>query len=430
MRAVYINTGVPDSLEAVVGTFPSTWGNILCSATWNNIYGNNFWVGTNTGKLYWTNNNGSSWNEPNVAPYEFNGEIRCMVVFNGQLWFGGDFTSENSTGLTANRIAYLNSSETYTQAIWTTLGSNGVNDYVNTMVVEYTSGNYLYFGGRFTTDDSNILGVNKLAVIDTSLTLYDTDGQTSGLNGNGVSGNYVSQIEINAAYPDNMAICGDFSAFNSNSQGNLNPCDNFCIWRFSGNVSNAPAQYPNFQGGITLNSYSLSVMRNGGNFYIGGLFTNTLEVSTSNPLPYFVSITYNGSSWAQDTNPYTFVSAYPITKQLFTAGAQLYWADNNGGLYLNGNFLVNAPFGVWSWIGDETNYGYFSTNSLTQSPITMYYWNTSDTINIALNNSLVNPSGTTYNGNLILGVRGSTAELVWSGSAWYVLSTQGTIGYN
>ena len=60
----------------------------------------------------------------------------------------------------------------------------------------------------------------------------------------------------------------------------------------------------------------------------------------------------------------------------------------------------------------------------------MYYWNTSDAINIALNNSLVNPSGTTYNGNLILGVRGSTAELVWSGSAWYVLSTQGTIGYN
>jgi hypothetical protein len=62
----------------------------------------------------------------------------------------------------------------------------------------------------------------------------------------------------------------------------------------------------------------------------------------------------------------------------------------------------------------------------------MYYWNTTDTINIALNNSLVNPSGTTYNGNLILGVRGSTAEIIWNSSnaTWYVLSTQGTIGYN
>ena len=109
----------------------------------------------------------------------------------------------------------------------------------------------------------------------------------------------------------------------------------------------------------------------------------------------------------------------------------MYWADSNGGLYLNGNFLTNAPFSsTWSWIGDAENYGYFSTNSSSQNPITMYYWNTSDTINIALNNPLVATNGTTYTNNLILGTKGSNAELVWNGSEWYILSMIGSVGYN
>jgi hypothetical protein len=430
LRAVYVNTGVPDTLEPVAGTFPSVWGNILCSATWNNIYGNKFWVGTNTGKLYWTNNSGTTWNEPTNGAYIFNGEIRCMVVFNGNLWFGGDFTIESLTGLNYTRIAYFDSNENLQQAIWNGLGSNGVNDYVNTMVIQYPSGNYLYFGGRFTTDSGGILGVNKLAIVDTGLNLSDTDGQTSGLNGNGFFGNFISQIEINDVYPDNMAVCGDFSSFISNSQGSLIPCDNFCIWRFSANASNAPAQYPNFQGGITLNSYSLSVMRSGGNFYIGGNFTNTQEVLTGNPLPYFVSIIYNGSSWGQDTNPYNFVASNPINKQLHPNIGGFWWADIGGGLYFNGNLLTNAPFGYWSWIGDVENPNFFSTNSVSQNPITMYYWYTSNVINVALTAPLIAPNETTYTGNIILNAIGSTIELVWSGVYWYVLSTQGTISYN
>jgi hypothetical protein len=60
----------------------------------------------------------------------------------------------------------------------------------------------------------------------------------------------------------------------------------------------------------------------------------------------------------------------------------------------------------------------------------MYYWNTSDVISIALSNSLVAPNGTTYTNNLVLNAKGSNAELVWSGSYWYVLSTQGGVSYN
>lgn len=85
-----------------------------------------------------------------------------------------------------------------------------------------------------------------------------------------------------------------------------------------------------------------------------------------------------------------------------------------------------------SWIGDEINGNYFSTNSPSQYPITMYYWNTSDVIFIALNNPLVAPSGTTYTGNLILYTKGSSAELVWNAGSnnWYVLYTQCGVGYN
>ena len=430
MRAVFCNTGVPDSLEAVAGTFPSTWGNITCSITWSSsISGTAFWVGTDTGKLYWTNNNGSSWNIPNSGSndYTFNNRIRCIMAFNGQLWIGGDFTSESAN--TFNYICYLDTNEVLQPANWgSIMGSNGVNAPVWTMV---ENGSYLYFGGAFTTDNTNVLGVNKLASVDAGLTLYDTDGQTTGLNGNGISGNYIHQILINGAYPDNMAICGDINNFNSNTLGfGTITCDNFCVWRFSGNATNAVALYPVFQGSILLNSRSLSVMRNGYAFYVGGNFSNTQEVGTGNNLPYFFNIEYDGSTaWNQVANPYSFVATSPIILQLHLNG--LWWADANGALYQGGNLLVNAPFGpTWSWIGDETTGNYFSTNSPSQNPITMYYWNTSDAISIVLSDALVAPNGNTYSGNLVLNALGSTAELIWSGSYWYVLSTQGGVGYN
>jgi hypothetical protein len=172
-------------------------------------------------------------------------------------------------------------------------------------------------------------------------------------------------------------------------------------------------------------------MRNGGNFYIGGLFTNTQEVGTGNSLPYFISILYNGSSWQQDPNPYTFIANFPITKQLHPNAGGLWWADSAGGLYKDGNFLVDAPFSAnWSWIGDKENYNYFSTDSVSQNPITMYYWNTSNVINIALSNPLLAQDGNIYTTSIIMYSTGSTIELVWSGVYWYVLSLQGGIGYN
>jgi len=431
MRAVYINTGVPDTLETVAGTFPSTWGNILCSTTWSSsVSGTAFWVGTDTGKLYWTNNNGSSWNIANsgINDYTFNAKIRCLMAFSGNLWIGGDFTGESFTGGTYNYIAYLDTNEILQPANWSSImGSQGVNASVWTMV---ENSSYLFFGGAFTADGSSVLGINKLASVDGGFNLYDTDGQTSGFNGNGFFGGQIEQILISGSYLDNMAVCGDISSFNSNSQGSLNPCDGFAVWRFGGNASNQSALYPIFQGISVLNAKSLSVLRNGGNFYIGGNFTNTQEVGTGNPLPYFVSIVYDGSTaWNQDTNPYTFVASNPINKQLHLNG--LWWADSAGALYKDGNYLVNAPFGAsWSWIGDETTSNYFSTNSPTQNPITMYFWNTSDVINIALSNPLLAPDGNLYTNNLVLNALGSTAELVWSGVYWYVLSTQGGVGYS
>jgi hypothetical protein len=62
----------------------------------------------------------------------------------------------------------------------------------------------------------------------------------------------------------------------------------------------------------------------------------------------------------------------------------------------------------------------------------MYFFFSCNLINIALNNPLVAPDGNTYTGNLVLNALGSTAELVWNatGNNWYVLSTQGGVGYN
>ena len=429
MRLVYCNTSVADSLEAVTGTFPSTWGNILCSTTWTSAYQTAVWVGTNTGRLFWTGDNGVSWNLPFTGEKKMDGEIRCLAVFNGQLWFGGSFTQELTSFIPANYIAYLDINENFIQALWNgfLLGSNGFNSSVNTMV-EY--GSILYIGGEFTADNSGLLGTEKLCSVDTSLILYDTDGQTFGFSTNGFSGGNITQIIINNAYPDNMAVCGSFSTFTSTFFGSLS-CPYFCIWRFSGNASNNTAVYPTFSSILSLDNSSLTVMTNGGVFYVGGNFSNTLEPSSFSGSPYFFTV--DVTSYTQIDNPYNYISSAPINKMVLPPSSGIYWADLNGGLYFNGNYLVNAPFvSTWSWIGDVTYGGYFSTISPSQDPITMYYWETSDVINIVLSDALVAPNGTTYTNNLILNAKGSTVELVWNATNnnWYVLSTQGGVGYN
>ena len=431
MRAVYCNTGVPDALVAVSGTFPTTWGNILCSITWTSSYQTALWVGTNTGRLFWTSDNGATWNLPFTGEVKMDGEIRCLAVFNGQLWFGGTFTQELITSQPANYIAYLDNNENFIQALWTILASNGFNGIVNTMLLDLATSNYLFVGGAFTADNGNALGTNKLGSIDSGLNLYDTDGQTTGLNGNGFSGGDITQIIINGAYTGDMAVCGSITNFSSALFGTLS-CDNFCIWRFSGNASNNIAVYPTFSSIINLDASSLTVMSNGGVFYIGGNFTNTVEPTTLTSSPYFFTIDI-AASYTQIDNPYNYISGAAINKMVLPPSFGIYWADNSGALYLNGNFLVVAPFSsTWSWIGDITYGGYFSTNSNSQDPITMYYWNTSDVINIVLNNPLVAPNGTTYTNNVVLNSKGSTAELIWNATAneWYVLSTQGGVGYN
>ena len=429
MRLVYCNTSVADSLEAVTGTFPSTWGNILCSTTWTSAYQTAVWVGTNTGRLFWTGDNGVSWNLPFTGEKKMDGEIRCLAVFNGQLWFGGSFTQELTSFIPANYIAYLDINENFIQALWNgfLLGSNGFNSSVNTMV-EY--GSILYIGGEFTADNSGLLGTEKLCSVDTSLILYDTDGQTFGFSTNGFSGGNITQIIINNAYPDNMAVCGSFSTFTSTFFGSLS-CPYFCIWRFSGNASNNTAVYPTFTSILSLDNSSLTVMTNGGVFYVGGNFSNTLEPSSFSGSPYFFTV--DVTSYTQIDNPYNYISSAPINKMVLPPSSGIYWADLNGGLYFNGNYLVNAPFvSTWSWIGDVTYGGYFSTISPSQDPITMYYWETSDVINIVLSDALVAPNGTTYTNNIILNAKGSTIELVWNATNndWYVLSIQGGVGYN
>ena len=101
---------------------------------------------------------------------------------------------------------------------------------------------------------------------------------------------------------------------------------------------------------------------------------------------------------------------------------------DNSSLYKDGNLLIDAPFSAkWSWISDKENSNLFSTDSSSQNPITMYYWNTSDAINIALNNPV--QSTTTYTGAILLADVVSNIELIWNAAAnnWYILSTQGSI---
>ena len=175
-------------------------------------------------------------------------------------------------------------------------------------------------------------------------------------------------------------------------------------------------------------------MRNGGEFYIGGDFNNTFDSST-NLLPYWIAISYNGvSAWTQNSdNPYFFVSQYPVIKQLHPNYGGLYWTDSAGGLYLNGNQLTTAPFAsAFGWIGENglSNQTYFSTISGSQNPITMYYWKTNDIITIGLNNPVVY-SNATYTGSIILYNLGSNVELIWdaTGSRWFVVSIQSSVGF-
>ena len=109
--------------------------------------------------------NGTNWTEPNdggdyawfAFPYvDLNGAVYAMIIWNGNLYVGGDFTTAGGSAI--NHIAEWNGSA------WVDL-AGGVNGSVRALTTSSAyGGNYLFVGGLFTTAGSGQTDVNYIAM--------------------------------------------------------------------------------------------------------------------------------------------------------------------------------------------------------------------------------------------------------------------------
>jgi hypothetical protein len=404
MRQLYINTGVPPSLQSV-GTAPlGSWSPISASATYNG----NTYVGTTDGQIYYTNDPNGSWFNLGVL---LNGQINCFKEFNGDLYFGGAFTSDFNTSTTYNNIGRITNTPAIVPITWSNIGQTGLN---NQVLCFETYNNYLYIGGAFTQDGGNINTYNFLAIVDTTNNIYNTNNtSTDGFN------NYVRTI-TNDTGSNRFIIGGDFSTFTT---GGSSFTQNYYT-----HIDFDSSTSYNVFGFFTLNpslssSVNVSVKDTNTNAIIlGGSFTSTGYTD------YMFEMLWNGSTYQPQNFSYTSPSTSPsfLTRSLGTS--YIYWGQSNI-LYSSQGWSQTSPVGgsfstaVYSaWNADN-----FATNSSSQNPVVLYFRNTSNSINITLNSTLWVQGGASASTAINLANKGNSCELIWNANSaeWYLVSNNG-----
>lgn len=405
MRQVYINTGVPPTLQSV-GTAPlGSWSPITASATYNG----NTYVGTNDGQIYYTNDPNGSWTSLGVL---LNGAINCFKEFNGDLYFGGNFTSDFNTSTTYNHIGRITNTPAITHITWSNIGTIGLNGAV---LCFETYNNYLYVGGNFFQDGGSLVALNYLAIIDTTNNIYNTNNNTTdGFNA-------IVRSICNDTGSNRFIIGGDFSTFTSSatafSQQYYTHID------FDSSVSYNTTGFftlsPSLNGAVNVSVKDT----NTGAIILGGNFT-----SISPYTDYMFEMLWNGSSYQPQSFAYSAPSSAPTFLTRSVGTSAIYWGDSNV-LYSSSGWSQTSPVGgVWitavysAWGADN-----FATNNASQNPVVLYYRNTSQNINITLNSGVRTQGGGYFTNLISLANNGNSIELMWNANnaTWYVLSNEG-----
>lgn len=404
LRQVYINAGRPATLQSAgTGDLP-TWNTIVASATFSGFT----WVATSNGNIFYTADPNITWTDLGV---QMNGSITCMKVWNGYLVVGGTFTQDNNTSNTFNRIMFIGGTSIPSPISWANLGSVGFNDAV-LCLEEYN--NFLYVGGSFYQDGNSASNLFRLAIVDTSFNVYNTNNtSTDGFNST------VRAIK-NDSGSNRFIIGGDFNIFTSGGSG-------FSQQYYTQIDFNSSTGY-DVLGFFTLtpslNNPVYNIVRdpNTNAMVIAGNFTSTGYTD------YIFEMFWNGSSYQPQNFTYGSPSSNPDVLYVSTGTSILFWSQ---GSVLNAGSswsISNAFSSTWStavyatWSQDN-----FSTSSSSQNPVVLYKRDTSQSLQILLNNIVYTQGGASASSSIILANKGNSTELIWSANdnAWYVISNNG-----
>ena len=416
MRYVACNTGAQATwVDSGIANFNGSVENVTASYRQFGIY---WWVGTESGNLWRSDDVGVSWN----LFYSFGGRINCLYPFRGnsRLAIGGLFTGNGYTNLVVIDLGY--------NLIDITNGYGGLNGEVKCVLENFNS-QFLYIGGQFTDFNGNpgFLNTNAFISYDyANSNLYSFDNASGGgfiKNGNVGTVNAICKDNGGNGY---YIVGGDFDIINTSS-GTVG-----FQYLFTFEPSSNGYQINSYFGiGSPLNAQVNALVEFQGNgILVGGDFTSVSSVPSGSSYNYGIKINWNGSAWDIAAYPFTSGSG-PISSITQPAVVQnifdVYTIYGGNIIYKDNTLLPAIPVGsAWSCIAWNWTSILYATNAQTSAGFNFYVLNSPTAINLTSVHPIIQYSTLSYN-NIKLLAAGSTIELIWNvaKSQWYILSYQG-----
>ena len=406
LRYTAINLGKPatwiEATSITTSGFLSGVENITAS---QNGFLGAWWVGTESGNVYYSFNGGASW----TYQGSYGGRIRCFQSYasGSFLAVGGDFT-----GL----FSYLFGINT-SFASFDITGLGGMNAPVYCFY-DNSALSCLYIGGAF-DDFFTLTGSNypKWITYEYFPGFFHSFSDTAG---NGFFGGNVNSITQDTT-SGFIVVGGSFTTITQNA----NPAVSIpYLFTFQTLVGYDLSSY--FSIGTTLNGSVSSVAPAGNGVLFGGNFTNPLTDPnwTDN---YGMFITWNGSSW--DRNNYLFTPSFPIQSITLDPTGVFYTISNNTLLYGDIDLFATIPVGsAWNCVSYNGSSPVFATNAQTTAGFLFYLYDQNIGVNISGGGNTFNITGNlTPFTNCFLNTINSVVEMIWNSSLskWFVISQEG-----
>jgi hypothetical protein len=405
LRWVGVNLGKqPNWVQATsINDFTGTVENI--TASWYSFAGA-WWVGTESGNVYYTYDGGVSW----TLFFAFGGRINCFQDYQGGnfLAVGGQFTG------TYNYLASINNGLSVFDL---TAGSSGLNGEVKCFW-NNGSNNCLYIGGSFDAFFGSSGQSYKFYTYDYNISSFYTFNNSVGAGFTSGDVLSITQDIYNSNY---IIVGGSFTSEDIGSGALSIPY----IFTYQTTLGYDVSSY--FGIGANLNSQVNSVIPYSSGVLVGGTFTNPLT-SMSWTDNYGIYMTWNGSNW--DLNNYLFSPPNPITKIIYISSTGEFFTITDAGssdtLYKGTLQTPALPVGNrWNNIAYNGSLTLYATNAQTTAGFLYYQLDQSVGVSIiASGGQTFNTDGGSNFTTCYMTNVNSSFEMIYRSATnnWYVIS--------
>ena len=404
LRYTAINLGKPpnwvEATSVTTSGFVSGVENITAS---QNGYLGAWWVGTESGNVYYTYDSGATW----TLQGSYGGRIRCFQTYQGGnlMAVGGDFTG------TYNYLVGIDSSfVSFDITSWGGMNASVYCFYDNTF------NSCLYIGGAF-DDYFTLTG----AVYPKWITLdYNTFNWYSFSNnsGNGFFSGIVKSITQDTT-SGFIIVGGEYTSLVVNNTSQFFPY----LFTFQTLLGYDVNAY--FTIGTTLNDAVNSLVPYSSGVLVGGRFTNPLSDPTWTD-SYGIYITWDGTGWVK--NNYLFSPSYSIQSIINIASVGIYYTISNDNLvYANTTQYATIPIGsAWNCVSYNGSSAVFATNAQTSAGFLFYLYDQSVGVNISSGAFTFNTTGGSGFTNCYMTNTNSAVEMIWNSSnnKWFIISQE------